>query len=267
MLIRKEITLHLCNSTSAGIRRKKCMKKIFIILSCLAFLQLKSQQVLNPFPKTINVNGSAEMEVIPDEIYVQVDLKEYQKKGDKMALDQIKSEFLNSVKSLGIPDSAVSIASYEGYNGYPWWKRNRKEKAADLYASISYQVKLNNSYKVDELVKALDDDATLNFQVVRTSHSKINEWRKQLKVQAIKAAREKAEYLAAAINENVGEAVTVTEPTDLSVYYGQRNAYSKVANFQLMDQMESKKIATDEPGIDFRRIKLKFDVSVVFALR
>ncbi len=49
--------------------------------------------VVNPFPKTITVNGSAEMEIVPDEIYVQVELKEYEKKGSaKMDLekDQIR---------------------------------------------------------------------------------------------------------------------------------------------------------------------------------
>jgi uncharacterized protein YggE len=244
------------------------MKRLFIVLSCLVCLYSKAQQPINPFPKTINVNGSAEMEVIPDEIYVQIDLKEYQKRGDKIPLDQIKSEFLQNVRSVGIPDSAVTIASYEGFNGYPWWRKTRKDKAADLYASIAYQVKLNNSYKVDELVRILDDDATINFQVVRTSHSRINEWRKQLKIQAIKAAREKAEYLSAAINEKVGEAVTITEPTDLSIYYGQRNAYAKASNYVLAtDQLEGKRTATDDPGVDFRKIKLKFDLNVVFAIK
>ena len=41
-----------------------------------------SQNDKNPYPKTITVTGSAEMEIIPDEIYVQVHLKEYDKKGD-----------------------------------------------------------------------------------------------------------------------------------------------------------------------------------------
>src|SRR5262245_41111880 len=104
------------------------MKKLFIVLACLACFQSKSQQLVNPYPKTISINGSSEMEVIPDEIYVQVDLKEYQKKGEKINIDQIKSDFLKNVRSLGIPDSAISIASYEGFNGYPWWRKRRKDK-------------------------------------------------------------------------------------------------------------------------------------------
>ena len=36
--------------------------------------------ISNPYPKTINVTGSAEMDIVPDEIYVQVDLREYKKR-------------------------------------------------------------------------------------------------------------------------------------------------------------------------------------------
>ncbi len=70
---------------------------------------------------------------------------------------------------------------------------------------------------MDELVEKLDDEATQNFRIERTSHSKILEYRKQLKIQAIKAAKEKADYLAAAIDEQVGAAVTITEPNDVEV--------------------------------------------------
>ena len=37
----------------------------------------------NPFPKTISVSGSSEMEITPDQIYVHITLREYQKKGEK----------------------------------------------------------------------------------------------------------------------------------------------------------------------------------------
>jgi uncharacterized protein len=50
------------------------MKKLFITLSTMLFaFSSFSQTDKNPFPRTITVTGSAEMEIIPDEIYVQVD--------------------------------------------------------------------------------------------------------------------------------------------------------------------------------------------------
>ena len=59
------------------------MKKILSLFSALLLANLliaQSQPICDPFPKTISVTGSAAMEVIPDEIYVQVDLREYKKR-------------------------------------------------------------------------------------------------------------------------------------------------------------------------------------------
>src|SRR5689334_18215657 len=101
------------------------MKKIFITLLMLFSLVYSyAQNEKNLYPKTITVTGSAEMEIIPDEIYVQVDLKEYDKKGQgKINLENIKRDFLRSVKSLGIADSLVSIAAYDGLSNDPWWRK------------------------------------------------------------------------------------------------------------------------------------------------
>lgn len=239
---------------------------LFLVLAHGFLLQARSQNAVNPYPRTIKVNGSAEMEVVPDEIYVHVHLKEYEKKGTgKVSIDKIKTDFLAQVRQLGIPDSAVSIASYEGNDGNIWWKKKKKDP--QMTASITYQLKLNSSAKIDQLVNVLDDDATEDFQIVRTSHSKILEFRKQLKISAVQAAKEKAQYLAAAIDEKVGEAITVNEPSDISIVYQRSNPYENV----MMNRVENARIQQGQDaegqGVDFKKIKLKFEVNAVFALK
>jgi uncharacterized protein YggE len=70
-------------------------EKFLAALFCLATFAGNAQTSdRNPYPKTITVNGVAEMELVPDEIYVYVDLKEYDKKGaGKVALEKIKADF------------------------------------------------------------------------------------------------------------------------------------------------------------------------------
>jgi uncharacterized protein len=237
------------------------MNRFFILtMTVLFFTASHAQQtVVNPYPKTITVNGSAELEIVPDEIYVMVDLKEYEKKGNgKVPIDKIRQDFLVAVRSLGLPDSAVSVAAYDGYNN-PWLRK--KNKKAELYASITYQVKLRNTAQIDQLVDKLDDNATSNFYIARTSHSKLAEFRKNLKIQAVKAAKEKAGYLAEAINEQVGVAVTINEPNEYFQPYYAPMANVRMQKVEMMDQ------AATEPQADFKKMKLKYDVTVVFALR
>ncbi|MER3465417.1 MAG: hypothetical protein C4329_14425 [Chitinophagaceae bacterium] len=239
------------------------MKK-FLVMSTmlLAMTQVFAQTiVVNPYPRTITVNGSAEMEIVPDEIYVQVVLKEYDKKGTgKITIDRIRQDFLTAVRSLGLPDSSVSVAAYDGYNGNPWLrKKNKKE---ELYASISYQVKLRNTAQIDQLVDRLDDNASQNFYIQSVSHSRINEFRKNLKIQAVKAAKDKAEYLAGAANERIGVAVTINEPNE---YFQQ--PYYAMANRMMKAEVADAAAPQEQPQADYKKIKIKYDVTAVFELK
>ena len=250
------------------------MKKL-ITIGCIILTVniISAQQVQpvftnNPFPKTITVSGSAEMEIIPDEIYVNIELKEYQKKGEsKKDIETIKADFLQSCKTSGIPDSSISIASYNGFNTYYWFRKKRKDP--NLNSGITYQVKFKNSDLMDRLVERLDDDATQSFLIVSTSHSKIIEYRKQLKIQAMKAAKEKGIYLAEAIGERIGETITIHEPAE-----NQINPYANMfentrlgVNGIYYKSLDQDSISPKIQEVDFKKIKLRFEVEVVFALK
>lgn len=220
---------------------------------------------VNPFPKTITVSGSAEMEIIPDEIYVNITLREYQKKGEsKKELETIKTQFLEYCKSAGIPDSVISISSFTGYNNY--YNFRRKKKDNDLMASIVYQVKFKDSRTMDLLVEKLDDEATQNFVIASTSHSKMTEFRKQLKIKAIQAAKDKGIYLTEAIGEKLGAAITINEPDVTDIYSSNDNIRIRGTNSFTSNMVFEKKDEYSQQ-VDFKKIKLRFEVSVIFALQ
>jgi len=250
------------------------MKKYFTLLTLLlsfnflvAQTQPASQPGCFPFPKTISVNGSAEMEVIPDEIYVQVDLREYKKKNEnKIELETIKDHFLASCKAVGIADSNISVASYDGYNMANIWRRRKKDP--ELLSSIAYQVKFNNAKLIDDLVNRLDDEATNNFRIVKTSHSKVTEYRKQLKISAVKAAKEKATYLSESVNEQLGQAITIVEPEEYINSDVQAGLYkSNVPAYENVSLKEARAYGINDNGVDYRKIKLRFEVKVLYALK
>lgn len=220
---------------------------------------------VNPFPKTITVSGSAEMDLIPDEIYVNITLREYQKKGEsKKELETIKTQFLEYCKSAGIPDSVISISSFTGYNNY--YNFRRKKKDNDLMASIVYQVKFKDSKTMDLLVEKLDDEATQNFVIASTSHSKMTEFRKQLKIKAIQAAKDKGIYLTEAIGEKLGAAITINEPDVTDIYSSNDNIRIRGTNSFTSNMVFDKKDEYSQQ-VDFKKIKLRFEVSVIFALQ
>jgi uncharacterized protein YggE len=85
-----------------------------------------------------------------------------------------------------------------------------------------------------------------------------------LKIAAVKAAKEKAGYLSEAINEQIGVAVTINEPVE---YYTPYYPAPAMARSNMM--MKEQAMVSDESGqvVDFKKIKLKYDVTVVFALK
>jgi uncharacterized protein len=238
------------------------MKKIITLVIVTLLSTSLFAQAPNPFPKTINVKGTAELEIIPDEIYVVVTLKEYEKKGTgKIELEKVKTDFLNTCRNAGLPDSAITIASYEGFNPKSWLSKKSK---GELYATIAYQIKFTSAKKIDELVNKLDDDATQNFEVVRVSHSKIQEYRKQLKIEAIKAAKQKALYLTEAVGENLGVAVTIEESPDVVSSFTLTNRHSGYSNYEVGGAAA---FAKSDEGLDFKKIKIVMGIQAVFAIK
>ncbi|HTN09194.1 SIMPL domain-containing protein [Agriterribacter sp.] len=244
------------------------MKKL-VFTSALAIAisaaaaQVNNPVYNNPYPRTINVTGSAEMEIVPDEIYVQVTLSEYEKKGSgKISIEAIQKKFLEQCKSAGIPDSLISIALYQGADRLYW--QQRKKKTPGMMATISYIIQFNNMQKIDAMVEKLDDEATQGFYIVKTPHSKIAQFRRQLKIQAVKEAKDKAIYLAEAIGEKAGAAISIQEPVEYSIMPVYKNAAA--ANMMLRESAPYAD-ATESGNIDFKKIRLKFEVQTIFALQ
>ncbi len=238
------------------------MKQIFLTtITCFSLLFTKAQD--NSIKqRTINITGSAQTEIVPDEIYVQVDLREYDKKSvGKIDIETIKNNFLAACKSIGLTEDDISVKSYQGYDNNYWLYRKNKKQNPDMKAGISYWVKVSSTSKIDQLVDKLDDEATQNFFIAKTDHSKIDELKKQLKIEAVKAAKNKAVYLAKALDEEVGEVLTINDPNEIN-QYPQPIYY---ANAMLKSAGES---GSEPPlNIDFKKIKLQFEVNVVFTLK
>jgi uncharacterized protein len=217
--------------------------------------------------KKMEVTGSAEMEVIPDEIYMTFTLKEYKKNGKKVALDAVKTEFLALCKSAGIADSNISTAAYAGNEQWDyWWWYNRRHNQ-DFISTISYTVMASTAPELDQIVAGLTDDAMQHFYVSKTSHSNLENLRKEVKTKALVASKDKAMYLAQSIGEQVGTALHIQEVDDdlYSDIAATGNAMNKMALEQSNYGFDSNQSNTNAP--QFEKIKLRYEVKCVFELK
>jgi uncharacterized protein len=238
-------------------------KTIFILLSFLTVFTVNAQEFFNR-QRVINVQASAETEVTPDEIYVQVLLQEYDKKGTskKVDINTIKNEFLSRMKKLGFTEKEISVQSYSGSDGNYWYWYKKNKKNPDLKASINYLIKLGSVKQIEQVVQNLDDEATQNFFIQKVTHSKIEDYKQQLKAQALKQAREKANFLAETLGAQVGDVLQINEPQE--IMYGPY-VYKDAMRAQRAEAMN----AAEEPAldVDFKKIKIRFEAPVSFLLK
>ncbi len=237
------------------------MKQIFLALSASLCLMIANAQTYDNTIKqrTVNVTGSAQLEITPDEIYVQIELREYDKKsGDKVDIETIRNQFLSAAKSMGVADTDVVVQGYSGWDGNYWWYQKNKKKNPDMKAGVTYEVKVKTVDDMDKLVDKLDDEATQNFYLSRTSHSNMDSIKKELKIQAVKAAKDKAIYLADAIGEHVGQALTINDPSENTPY--PQPMYANVMEKARADN------AAPPMNVDFKKIKIEYTVNVIFEL-
>lgn len=242
------------------------MKKIIAALLTIIFSYCCFAQQTITIPdkvKKIEVTGSAEMEVVPDEIYISITLQEYySNKNVKADIDEISKNFLAKCEQAGISKDRIEVQNMSGFDQTPWWQKRKKKSQPDLLQSTTYTIKFTSPGEVDKLVNILDDNATQNVYVSKTSSSKETEYRKQLKIQALQNAKSKAQYLLEGIGEKPGGVLFVKEIEQNAgpVY---RMAYTEME----MSNSAGKMGAGANEGISFKKIKYRYEVEAHFAIQ
>jgi uncharacterized protein YggE len=172
------------------------MKKLIALIIFICALTSVFAQTNLSYQKKISVTGTAEMEIVPDEIYFKVVLKEYQKDKNKVAMEKLEKELTQAVLAAGIAKEDFTVEQISAYS----WSRRKKDDA-ELYNTKIFIIKVSTPGKIDEVLNKVNGESIYSVEIRNYSHSKIEEYKKQLKIEAIKAAKAKATYLLEAIGE------------------------------------------------------------------
>jgi len=176
---------------------------IFVFVLCLPFC-MHAQSEKNFIDQNyIEITGTAETLVVPDEIYVSVILTE---KNHKKTIEEQEQLLLANLKSLGIDtDKEVSVANFEGSYERYFLRRNEVEKKK------TYQIIVHDGATLSKTFMVLDRLNITNAQIVKVSHSEIEKFRRDTKIKALIVAKEKAAQYAKAIDQGIGKALYIKE--------------------------------------------------------
>ena len=227
------------------------MKKLLIImvLAIVSIVGVSAQQLDSPY---VSVNGYAVMEVEPNEITISITIDEKDSKG-KISLKLQEQTMVSRLQKLGI-DTEKSLF-VEGFSSSSY-RRND----GTLYKR--YALIVDSHDLVNKVFEDLQRFGINKLVVTKRSRNDIAALRSELRVAAVKNAKEKAMELAGALGLEVGVAIQIEDysnDSDPIMFRGVTLGYQ--ANYRKDSDVE------DYVAPEFQKIKLDYRIRVVFVLK
>ena len=227
--------------------------KRFILAAAVALLALPAAaQVQEAFPSYIQVNGRAEREIAPDEFYLQIVINERDSKG-KVSVESQQRDMIAALKRLGVNvEKQLKVANLSS----EFFKKNTS------VATAKYQLQLGSSAEVGKVWQALDGLGISNVSILKVSHSQLERYKSEVRVEAMRNAKQNAATLAEAIGQTIGKCFYVYDSNNdvMPVFY---NNMGVMRSAKAFDAAEA---AAGEEPLDFKTIKLQYSVQAKFVL-
>ncbi len=209
----------------------------------------------------IEVKGSAEISVDPDEIRFQIGIEEYWKeefeKGKeykeyvkKIPLEKIEKKLMSSLTEIGISKNQIIIKEIGQH-------RNRSGK--DFKKSKMIELVLTDFSKVDEILTKVNVKGINSMRISELKNKDITNYREQVKIEAMKAAKKKAGYLLKSVDEELGRVISVIELDDHSGYFWKPQ--NSLSNSVIPSSNG------DNNDENMKKTKLKYEIKIRFEIK
>ena len=220
------------------------MRKVFLLAFALfAWNILANAQESDE--RYIEVTGSSEIEVVPDEIHFLIHIKEYWEE-EYTGKSKKEEDLRKSLRKIGISDEAIRTQEVGDY-----WRQRGKE----FLIGKQLDIRLTDFEQINSIIRSVNTWGIESMRIGELKHKDLPMYRKQGKIEALKAAREKASYLVAAMGQQLGEVIRIIEPAD--------NNISRYLPFQAQSNVSMGTAATEQ----YRVIKLRYEMTARFAIK
>jgi len=244
---------------------KKAILLSSLMMGAILFPSFSQTTPMSQTPpvRKIEVAGFAEMEVVPDEIYFNVSLREYftdeKNQKDKVVISTLEKQLIKAITEAGLSKDILSVSGVGGYQNYV----DKKKKPATFLESKQYEIKVDRTDKLDGVLSKIDSRGIQYANISRVDHSKREEFKKQIKIDALKAAKEKATYLVAAVDQKLGQILEIRE-LDENIQYPQP-VFMK-ANMRSF-AVEQSADAMPDSDVQYQKIKISYRMQAAFEIK
>lgn len=238
---------------------KQLLTGAFLLTTILTFGQTNTS--MTEEPAYIEVTGTVEKEIIPDEIYIGIIIHEKYESKVKVTIEEQEGKLKTAVKSLGIDLTNLYLTDANAdYVKVRWQKK-------DVLTKKEYTLKVSNATTIGQVFQELEKLEIKDASIVRVSHSKLDSIRKEVKIMAIKAAKDKADYLLTAIGEQTGKPLVIKE-NEISPYQPLANVNVRGSRSGETEYyVDGVNMKSDNDEIQFQKIKVQTSIYVKFSIK
>jgi uncharacterized protein len=240
---------------------KKTLTVISLLISSLLFSQTGEKNFIDQ--NYIEVSGTAEMEVVPDQIYLKIIIDGKDLKA-KTTLENLEKSMIMELDSLGI-DVKKDLAIIDLSSNFKYYVI----KESKIYQSKEYELMVKDAATAGKVVQKLEKLDISNVSVSRVDHSNIKELQRQVKINAMKIAKEKANELVNAIDQSLGRAIYIQE-TDMvfsAKPWGGTSSNIMVSGYSSSILNKNAMGESNQPIIEFEKIKLQYSILARFEIK
>ncbi|MFI3295784.1 MAG: SIMPL domain-containing protein [Rikenellaceae bacterium] len=224
------------------------MRKIFSLLLSIALsCSLLYGQESQGESRFIRVQGESTRSVDPNRIEINISLSEKDFEG-RVSLSQMESQLAQALteSEIDASDRMKLVYQQEGV-------KNRR----DSYSHKIYTITLHNAQEVSSLFDALKANGVFSASFGRTWHTESDSIEQSLQIEAVRAARNKAEVLAGALDQQIGLPLEIIDSG--SSRYGMNDG--------LLLRSNSNSVSAELPSLDIKQITFRQSITVSFALQ
>jgi hypothetical protein len=199
----------------------------------------------------IEVTGTADLEIDPNEITVFIRLREFEENRQKTTLEKLDLDFLAALKNAGIDKKRLELADVGSNLG----KLGRKDK--DAFRQKSYNLKLASGSELEKFLEKLESVKVDQVSIIKVTHTEIEKLKLDLKIKALQA-------LITSIGGEIGKTLMVREWEEpVQPMYTGNVVYKAEEAYHAADLSGPE----GENATAFKKLKLRSQIAAQFEIK
>ena len=229
-----------------------------IIAALLLFTAPSDSAAQSTADAYIDINTTVEREVTPNELYLQITIREKDYKGKK-SLEEMQEAMIGALKINRIDIPECLTLNYMGSEvGYKAFSKSIKSQT-----EATYMLKLHDVAIMQSVIASLEERGISDIELVRTRYTGEKELKADMGIEAMRLAKEEAQMLAGAIGQEAGKALTI------SYWMNSGQTQPRLYKARMANAVEDAAVehSVSEPIISIGKNTYRFTVNVRFELK